>query len=69
MIVVDSITTSIPKSLRFSLEEVQLILQLLYMKKNYSTKKELVLVESLINGFTSLKNELEQEERYKAGFS
>lgn len=69
MIVVDNVTTSIPKSLRFSLEEVQLILKLLYMKKNYSTKKELVLVESLIKGFISLENELEKEERYKAGFS
>lgn len=68
MIVVDKVTTSIPKSLCFSLEEVQLILQLLYMKKKYSVKKELVLVESLIKGFTSLKNELEQEERHKAGF-
>ncbi len=68
MIVVDTVTTSIPKSLRFSLEEVQLILQLLYMKKKYSVKKELALVESLIKGFTSLKIELEEEERYKAGF-
>ena len=68
MIVVDKVTTSIPKSLRFSLEEVQLILQLLYMKKKYSVKKELALVESLIKGFTSLKIELEEEERYKAGF-
>lgn len=69
MIVIDKVTTSIPQSLRFSLEEVQLILQLLYMKKNYSSKKELVLVESLIEGFVSLKIELENEERYKAGFS
>ena len=69
MIVVDTVTTSIPKSLRFSLEEVQLILQLLYMKKKYSGKRELLLVESLINGFTSLKIELEEEERYKAGLS
>jgi len=68
MIVVDTVTTSIPKSLRFSLEEVQLILQLLYMKKKYSVKKELAIVESLIKGFTSLKIELEEEERYKAGF-
>ena len=69
MIVVDKVTISIPRSLQFSLEEVQLILQLLDIKKNFSTEKELPLVESLIKDFKSLRRDLEEEEQYKAGFA
>lgn len=69
MIVVDKVTVYIPKSLCFSLEEVRLILQLLDIKKNFSTEKELPLVESLIKGFKSLKIDLEEDERHEAGFA
>ena len=52
---------------RFNLDEVQLILRLLYMKKQYSTDNELKIVESLIANFEKMKTELEEDERKKAG--
>ena len=50
----------------FDLDEVNLILDLLKMKKDYSTDKELPMVESLISDFTKAKSELEENERRKA---
>ncbi len=67
MQIVYKVSAYIPKSLVFSLDEVTLMLRLLKMKKQYSTDRELETVNPLIEGFESLKSDLEDEERAKAG--
>ena len=68
MKIVDHVTTSIPKSIYFKLDEVELILELLKMKLSYSTEREVPKIESLIHGFESLLPELHEQERHKAGY-
>jgi len=67
MIIFDTFTAHMPMCFRFNLDEVQLILSLLYMKKQYSTDNELKIVELLIDNFEKMKTELEEDERKKAG--
>ena len=68
MKIVDHITAPIPKSIYFTLDEVETMLKLLRMKQQYSTQKELTKIEPLIKGFESLLPDLREEERHKAGY-
>lgn len=67
MKVIDKVTASIPKSLVFTQKEVDIILELLYIKKRHSVLKEREITEELIEGFKSLQRDFDQEERWKAG--
>ena len=67
MEVIDKVTAPIPKSLVFTKKEVDIILELLYIKKRHSVLKEREITEELIKGFESLKRNFDQEERWKAG--
>lgn len=58
MKIVNRVTAFIPKSMRFNLDEVELILELLKMKLSFSTEKEVLKIQSLIRGFESLLPEL-----------
>lgn len=67
MKVIDKVTAPIPKSLVFTQKEVDIILELLRIKKRHSVLKEREITEELIKGFESLQRDFDQEERWKAG--
>lgn len=67
MQVIDKVTAPIPKSIVFTKKEVDILLELLYIKKRHSVLKEREITEKLIEGFESLERDFAQEERWKAG--
>ena len=67
MQVIDKVTASIPKSIVFTKEETDILLELLYIKRRHSVMREKEITEKLIEGFKSLQRNFDDEERWKAG--